>query len=55
MKNTRKKMNVVALAAVVVTAGVIGLATNSWLAFGVALVSLTVLAVYIGLLRRSQP
>jgi hypothetical protein len=55
MKNTRKKMNAVALAAVVVTAGVIGLATSSWLVFGVALVTLTVLAVYVGLLRRTQP
>jgi hypothetical protein len=53
--NARKKMNALVMAAVVVTAGVIGLVTGSWLAFAVALVSLTALAVYVNLLRRNQP
>jgi hypothetical protein len=53
--NARKKMNAAVMAAVVVSAGVIGLATGSWLAFGLALVSLTALAVYVGLLRRTSP
>jgi hypothetical protein len=53
--NARKKLNALVMAAVVVTAGVIGLATGSWLAFGLALVTLTALAVYTGLLRRTKP